>query len=77
MQVTVFSTSEKKKAEALKTLGADHFIVSKDKEQMEVRSSMLVVPSSDYQSCLVMFMPCLAVASVHWQMSLAGFTSRV
>ena len=39
-QVTVFSTSEKKRAEALKTLGADHFIVSKDEDQMNV-SQML------------------------------------
>jgi len=36
----VFSTSEKKRAEALKTLGADHFIVSKDEDQMNV-SQML------------------------------------
>ena len=35
-QVTVFSTSEKKRAEALKTLKADHFVVSKDEEQMKV-----------------------------------------
>ncbi len=37
LQVTVFSTSEKKRAEALKTLKADHFVVSKDEEQMKVR----------------------------------------
>ena len=36
LQVTVFSTSEKKRAEALKTLKADHFVVSKDEEQMKV-----------------------------------------
>lgn len=36
LQVTVFSTSEKKRAEALKTLKADHFVVSKDEEQMNV-----------------------------------------
>ena len=40
-QVTVFSTSEKKKEEALKTLGADHFIVSKNKEEMEVSTSIM------------------------------------
>ncbi|KAL0043655.1 hypothetical protein WJX79_010984 [Trebouxia sp. C0005] len=34
VEVTVFSTSEKKRAEALKTLKADHFVVSKDEEQM-------------------------------------------
>lgn len=41
LEVTVFSTSEKKKEEALKTLGADHFIVSKDKEQMEALTGTL------------------------------------
>lgn len=35
VEVTVFSTSEKKRAEALKTLKADHFVVSKDEEQMK------------------------------------------
>ena len=37
MQVTVFSTSEKKREEALKVLKADHFIVSNDEEQMKVK----------------------------------------
>ena len=36
IQVTVFSTSEKKKEEALKTLKADHFIVSKNEKEMQV-----------------------------------------
>ena len=36
LQVTVFSTTEKKKEEALKTLGADHFIISKDEDAMNV-----------------------------------------
>ena len=35
--MTVFSTSEKKRDEALKVLKADHFIVSKDEKQMQVR----------------------------------------
>lgn len=34
--VTVISTSPSKKDEATKVLGADQFLVSKDKEQMEV-----------------------------------------
>lgn len=38
LQVTVFSTSENKREEALKVLKADHFIVSKDEEQMKVRA---------------------------------------
>ena len=37
VQVTVFSTSDKKQARALKILKADHFIVSKDEEQMKVK----------------------------------------
>ena len=37
--MTVFSTSEKKREEALKVLKADHFIVSKDEEQMKVREA--------------------------------------
>ena len=36
--MTVFSTSERKREEALKVLKADHFIVSKDDEQMKVRA---------------------------------------
>ena len=36
MEVTVFSTSEKKRDEATAHLGADHFVVSKDADQMKV-----------------------------------------
>lgn len=35
-EVTVFSTTEAKRQEALEGLKADHFIVSKDSEQMQV-----------------------------------------
>nr|GEY98513.1 hypothetical protein [Tanacetum cinerariifolium] len=35
-QVTVFSTTTAKKQEALEGLKADHFIVSKDAEQMQI-----------------------------------------
>lgn len=34
LEVTVLSTSENKREEATSRLGADHFVVSKDKEQM-------------------------------------------
>jgi len=37
MTVTVFSTSPAKEKEARAVLGADHFIVSKDPEQMKVK----------------------------------------
>lgn len=39
LNVTVLSTSESKKEEALKILGADNFAVSSDKQQMEVMYS--------------------------------------
>lgn len=39
LNVTILSTSVSKKDEALKILGADKFIVSSDKEQMEVKCS--------------------------------------
>ncbi len=35
--VTVISTSESKRQEALKVLKADHFLISKDPEQLKVR----------------------------------------
>ena len=37
MEVTVISTSPKKEKEARQSLGADHFVVSKDEAQMSVR----------------------------------------
>ena len=36
LEITVLSTTASKKEEALKNLGADHFVVSKNKEEMEV-----------------------------------------
>lgn len=36
LKVTVFSTSESKREEALKRLGADGFVNSSDQQQMEV-----------------------------------------
>ena len=39
LQVTVFSTSEKKEDEALKVLKADHFVVSKNEDAMQVMLS--------------------------------------
>ena len=51
LQVTVFSTSEKKKDEALKVLKADHFVVSKDEDAMQVTSILSAL------------MPCTAACS--------------
>jgi hypothetical protein len=36
MEVTVFSTSPSKEKEAISILGADHFVVSKDTDQLKV-----------------------------------------
>ncbi len=36
LEITVLSTSAAKKEEALGNLGADHFVVSKNKQEMEV-----------------------------------------
>jgi cinnamyl-alcohol dehydrogenase len=41
MTVTVFSTSPAKEKEAREVLGADHFIVSKDPEQMKVKKNKI------------------------------------
>ena len=42
MEVTVISTAPKKEKEALNTLGADHFVVSKDEAQMSVCALLLL-----------------------------------
>jgi cinnamyl-alcohol dehydrogenase len=36
LKVTVFSTSESKRDEAISLLGADNFVISSDEKQMEV-----------------------------------------
>ncbi len=52
MEVTVISTSPKKEKEALNTLGADHFVVSKDEAQLSVRAWLLLC--SQLQTHLVL-----------------------
>ena len=63
-EVTVISTSEKKKDEALKVLGADHFLISKNEDDMKVCAAVpsithlpphLLVPLQPASACLV---PC-------------------
>lgn len=41
LEITVLSTTASKKEEALKNLGADHFVVSKNKEEMEAIAGSL------------------------------------
>ena len=67
-QVTVFSTSEGKKDEALKTLGADHFVISKDEEQMQVSSQTLQVAySAETKTCRLE--PAVGYRQVSWRMA--------
>lgn len=53
LKVTVFSTSESKKEEALKHLGADKFVISSDKQKMEVNTDhcFFDAPSMFQPSC--------------------------
>ena len=46
----MISTSPKKEKEALNTLGADHFVVSKDEAQLSVRALLLC--GSQPQTCV-------------------------
>lgn len=48
LEVTVFSTSPNKEAEAREVLGADHFVVSKDVKQMKVNG---FVPFAEHAAC--------------------------
>ena len=52
MEVTVISTSPKKEKEAINTLGADHFVVSKDEAQMSVRPSQLCIVTISSCACI-------------------------
>jgi len=43
-EVTVLSTSEKKREEATKILGADHFVISRDEADMKVTTCSSTLP---------------------------------
>ena len=47
LKVTVISTSESKREEAITQLGADRFIISKDEGQMEVLNLYLTLLSQN------------------------------
>jgi len=53
LKVTVLSTSISKKEEALSLLGADHFVISSDVEQMKVKKEKLEL--STLRSMVVKF----------------------
>ena len=71
MQVTVFSTSEYKKEEALKTLGADHFIVSKNEDAMKVSCSVALpsyaVLTLPFNACVSQCQSFYALTAQHQQ----------
>nr|ATY69428.1 Cinnamyl Alcohol Dehydrogenase 6 [Asarum sieboldii] len=76
LNVTVFSTSESKKEEALKLLGADRFVISSDKKQMEgvMKSLDFIIDtaSGDHP-----FDPYMALLKTTGILVLVGFPSEV
>jgi NADPH:quinone reductase-like Zn-dependent oxidoreductase len=62
MHVIVFSTSPSKKEEALKGLGADEFVVTKDEEAMKVSLGVpLKVPLQKWQVLLARVFACMCM----------------
>ena len=51
-EVTVISTSDKKREEALGHLGAQHFLISKDEAAMKVRSALCGGPHPSSHDCM-------------------------
>ncbi|XP_020083837.1 probable cinnamyl alcohol dehydrogenase 1 isoform X2 [Ananas comosus] len=76
LKVTVFSTSESKREEALKRLGADGFVNSSDQQQMESLTKTLDfiidTASGDHP-----FDPYLSLLKICGTMVLVGFPSEV
>lgn len=78
LEVTVLSTSENKREEATSRLGADHFVVSKDKEQMgKIANSLNGIidtvsanhPLPDY--LVRILLPFFIVCSTNWSLNRA------
>lgn len=76
LKVTAFSTSESKKEAALKLLGADKFVISSDKKQMESMTNSLDfiidTASGDHP-----FDPYMSLLKVGGVLVLVGFPSEV
>ncbi|XP_056173612.1 probable cinnamyl alcohol dehydrogenase 1 [Syzygium oleosum] len=76
LKVTVFSTSISKKEEALNLLGADHFVVSSDQEQMKAMAKSLNfiidTASGDHP-----FDPYMSLLKTGGILALVGFPSEV
>uniref|UniRef100_A0A0C9RTY8 TSA: Wollemia nobilis Ref_Wollemi_Transcript_13218_1331 transcribed RNA sequence n=1 Tax=Wollemia nobilis TaxID=56998 RepID=A0A0C9RTY8_9CONI len=76
LNVTIFSTSTSKKDEALTILGADKFIVSSDKDQMEASSKTLdfIIDTASGDHLIDLYMPLLKTAGVF---VIVGFPSEI
>eukprot|EP01018_Ginkgo_biloba_P012886 Gb_22523 [translate_table: standard] len=76
LTVTIFSTSSTKKNEALNILGADKFVVSSDKEQMEASSKTLdfIIDTASGDHPIDLYMPLLKTAGV---LVIVGFPSEI
>ncbi|CAL9757993.1 unnamed protein product [Musa acuminata subsp. burmannicoides] len=76
LQVTVFSTSESKKGEALDLLGADKFVISSNKQEMEslAKSLDFII---DTASGAHPFDPYMSLLKVHGVLVLVGFPGEV
>ncbi|MQM06347.1 hypothetical protein Taro_039168 [Colocasia esculenta] len=76
LKVTVFSTSISKKDDALNLLGADNFVVSSDKQQMQALSSSLDfiidTASGDHP-----FDPYMSLLKIGGVLVLVGFPSEI
>ncbi|KAL6894456.1 hypothetical protein ACP4OV_008554 [Aristida adscensionis] len=76
LKVTVFSTSESKRDEAMNLLGADNFVISSNKEQMESLNSSLNfiidTASGDHP-----FDPYLSLLKIGGVMAIVCFPSEV
>ncbi|EMS58458.1 putative cinnamyl alcohol dehydrogenase 1 [Triticum urartu] len=76
LNVTILSTSESKRDEAINLLGADNFVVSSDKNQMEsLKNSLDFIvdtASGDHP-----FDPYLALLKVRGVMALVGFPGEI
>ncbi|KAF8028097.1 hypothetical protein BT93_E0875 [Corymbia citriodora subsp. variegata] len=76
LKVTVFSTSISKKEEALSLLGADHFVISSDQEQMKAMAKSLNfiidTASGDHP-----FDPYMSLLKTGGVLALVGFPGEV
>ncbi|KAL6006659.1 hypothetical protein ACLOJK_032152 [Asimina triloba] len=76
LSVTILSTSKSKKEEALTHLGADRFVVSSEKQQMEdaAKSLDFIVDTASGDHSFDQYMPLLKTSGI---LALVGFPSEI